>query len=86
MASDAAKLFLRNQQAGTDPAFSLIATVPSFDVPANGFDNRESGFDHVRAGQRHPQLLRNVKPMNSQSFFQTFSQTACRTRIQVHQL
>ena len=85
MTPDAAELLLGEEQAGADPAFTLIAAMPAFDVPANGFDNGEGGFDHVGAGQRHPQLLRNMKPVNRQGFFQTFGQTARRARIQMHQ-
>jgi hypothetical protein len=41
MAPDAAKLFLRHDQAGADPAFALIASMPAFDVTTNGFDYGE---------------------------------------------
>ena len=41
MAPDATELFLRDEQTGTDPAFTLIATVPAFDVTTNGLDDGE---------------------------------------------
>ena len=37
-----------------------IAFVPALHIQANPFDDGESRFDHVGAGQRHPQLLCNI--------------------------
>ena len=45
MSLDPAKLLLGYQEAGPNPALSLIAGVPSFHVGANPFDNREGGLD-----------------------------------------
>lgn len=72
MAPDAAELFLGHEEPRSDPTLPLIADVPAFDVAANCFDDRESGFDQIGAGQRHAQLLRNPKMVPGQRFFQTF--------------
>ena len=86
MSFDAAELFLRHEQSGANPTFPLITSVPALNVTANSFDDGESRFDHVGAGQRQPQLLGNMQPVNGQRFLQPFGQTARRTRIEVHEL
>ena len=68
MALDAAELFLCDKQAGTDPAFDLIAVPPSLHVAANRFDNRESGFDHVGAGQGSAELLGHAQLATTQVY------------------
>ena len=63
MADDFAELALGHQESRADPTLDVISVAPAFDVAANGFDNREGRFDHVRAAQgaaelvRHPQLV-----------------------------
>src|SRR6476469_768484 len=67
---DTAKLFLRHQQARAYPAFPLIAWVAALHIKANPFDDGESRLDHIGVGQRHPQLLWNMKPVYRQRFLQ----------------
>lgn len=64
MPPDAANLRLCYQEAGTDPEFALIDTMPAFYVTANGFDDGEGRLNYVSAGQSHSQLPRHAKPEN----------------------
>mgnify|MGYP001791341007 CR=1 FL=1 len=74
MAYHAAELFLRHEQAGTDPPFALIACVPTFDVTANGFDNGARRLDHAGAGPRPPHPRPPAKATDCKRSFHPFPQ------------
>src|ERR1700683_5750179 len=56
MADDFAELALGHQESRAEPMLDVISVAPAFDVAANGFDNREGRFDHVRAAQGAAEL------------------------------
>ena len=85
MASDAAELFLGDQQTGADPALALIALMPAFHVEANCLHDGEGRLDHIGAGQSLPELHRKLKAMHGQRFLHPFLQTSRRARIEIHQ-
>jgi hypothetical protein len=75
------ELPLGDQQPRAHPAFDLIPSSPSFHVPAYSFDNREGGFDHIRAAERSPELVQCAQSVNGERFFHSFLQAARSTRI-----
>ena len=86
MPDDAAELALSDQEPRANPSFDLIARPPTFHVPAHGFDNRESGLDHIGATERPAELIRHAQLVDGERFFHPFFQAARGARIQVHQL
>src|SRR5437870_2894893 len=80
------KLLFCDEQAGTHPTFDLITLSPTLHMAADGFDNRESGFDDIGAGQSPAKLIGYAQFMHGERLFESFLQTAGGTRIQMHQL
>lgn len=86
MADDLPELPLGYEPSGANPAFYLIPVPPSLHVPANRFDNREGGLDHLRSDQRAAELGRHARFVNSERFLHAFLEASRGARIQVPQL
>lgn len=85
IADDFPKLPFRYHQAAADPALNLISVAPALHIPTDCLHNREGRFDHVRAGQGSAELLGHTQLVNGERLFQSLLQTACRTRIDIHE-